>query len=111
MGEAVLALCWWVKCFGVKGGVWEGEVDIRLGCCLGRGHVVKGLECHSEELGLWNEWEIFIHSRNMYYILCTRNLPFIGEQKCQDPCSCRHYILIVVVAVVARPDRMKGRKQ
>lgn len=66
MGEAVLALCWWVKCFGVKGGVWEGEVDIRLGCCLGRGHVVKGLECHSEELGLWNEWEIFIHSRNIH---------------------------------------------
>lgn len=54
---------WWVRCVGAKGGVGEGEVEIRLGWRLGRGQVVKGLECPSEEFGVCLErWEVFIHS-------------------------------------------------
>ena len=53
---------WWVRSVGVKGGVGEGEVEIRLGCWLGRGPVVKGLECLSEEFGFCLERVGSIHS-------------------------------------------------
>ena len=51
---------------------------------------MKGLEGHSEELGLWNEWEIFIHSRNTHIRVPTQtslvaqeietHLPVLGTQ-------------------------------
>lgn len=46
----------------MKGGVGEGEVEIRLGWRLGRGQVVKGLERPSEEFGVCLERVGIIHS-------------------------------------------------